>query len=147
MSQIYDPLFIPNPILRTYLVAILAGFNPFPSKDVHLFQRPFLFTNDTVLADIPEANFQGYALQSAFNWGTPYFDGAGQLVMSAGNFVFTATGPGNPNLIGGWYLTDAANTTFVWGQNLSPPVGVKKSGDVVTVEPYFLWPQQPEGAF
>jgi len=147
VSQVYPPLWIPSQVLRIFLQAILAGFNPFPSKNVHLFQGPTIFDNTDNLSQVTEATFQGYALQSAFNWGTPYFDGAGQLVMNAGIFAFQATGPGNPNAIGGWYITDAANTGFNWGWNFPELVGMAKNGDTCIAQPFFIWPQQPEGAF
>lgn len=146
MSQVFQPLFIPPSVLRIFLQAILLGFNPFAQKTVRLFQAGFTMQEDIVLADVHEADFQGYVVTPDISLINPFFDDAGQLVMLGPNIGFQASGPARPNIIGGWFLTDAADTGFVWGQYLPRPTGMGKAGDTIVVQPYFLWTAQKPGA-
>lgn len=140
MSAQFPPLFIPNTIIRLWLEAIFGGFNPFPAKHVHLFQGPVVFTDQTVLSDLLEADFDGYVEWTQFNWSTPFFDEDGTTIMVSTNARFVCTGNTHPNTIGGWYLTDAADTTFVYGQNFNPLKPISEAGQAVNVQPYFRWP-------
>jgi hypothetical protein len=92
-----------------------------------------------------EADFDGYAESPGNVWSTPFLDAAQQTVIVGQNALFPCTGNTTPNTIGGWYLTDSGDTVLAYGKNFETPMQVFQSGQMVAVQPYFIWAQTPEG--
>lgn len=96
-----------------------------------LYQNAHIWTKETVLADLVEADFDGYAEINPVTWdntpegpdGIPYMHGGSQQIV--------ATGDASPNEIFGWYLVDAGGTELIAGYKFSDSVFMNNTGDTV----------------
>lgn len=91
-----------------------------PSLMIRLFDNNLAaFTDATVLTDLNEASFSGYAAVNP-GWSTPALSsGIAQTV--SGTAAFTYSG-GSSTTVYGFYLTDSSGTKFYGGNKFSSPV-------------------------
>jgi hypothetical protein len=93
------------------------GIGASPSMKVRLFSNNLTaFTKATVLGDLTEASFTGYAAASP-TWSAPALS-SGVAQTLGGTAPFTYTGVSS-TVVYGYYLTDSAGTKF-YGGNLFP---------------------------
>lgn len=106
----------------------------------HLYKNDVTPDADTVIGDLTEANFSGYASHTVTGWGytSPGIDvDSRAVVLGDENFTATHNGGGTNNDIYGYYVTDNSGG-LLWAQRLdSPPIPVDANGKFVTVVPKF----------
>lgn len=92
-------------------------------------------TLDTVLADLTQPAFTGYALSAAITWGTPGFEEAGPRAVVLGDLkTFRATAAPDPGVtVRGWFVVDAAGTGLLAAAMLDVPVPILADEDLVAV--------------
>jgi hypothetical protein len=77
-------------------------------------------SNTTVLADITEANYDGYARQLV-TWYPPFISAAGPYLLAAHSQAFTPTDSTVPNTITGCFLASAATGgVYLCGTSILP---------------------------
>ena len=122
----------------------MAGGHPHLNSNVtlRLFTNNVTLARGTILSGLTEmsnANVPGYAaaaLGVAVDGG---IDGNNWDTWAWALITFQATGAivGGPITAYGYYVTDNANTTLIWGENFSTPQVFTNSGDGFTLTPTF----------
>lgn len=133
---------IPTTEQLTILAALINTGAPFEAPIVKLFQNDVVPDVNTVLADLDEADFAGYADVNGPTWGTPYIDVDGNALVTAASHEFVASGPTPANTIYGWYMTDDPATKLLAAYRFSTPVGINATGDGLTLVPFLRPPGQ-----
>lgn len=81
------------------------GVENMPTPKLHLFKNDAEIDAETVLSDLTEADFSGYASQ-AITWSTTYTDPAsGPGASDISTLTFSHNGGGTANTVYGWYMT------------------------------------------
>lgn len=87
----------------------------------------------TVLADLTEADYDGYAQKTLTNWLAAYLDPAGGASIQSGtqqfDFVHSA---GDTNVVLGFYVLNAAGDLVVVG-SFAAPISMTQNGDSIPV--------------
>ena len=107
--------------------------------DVHLYQNNIVPNRSTLIGDLTEADFTGYAKVTAMVWGTPYYDVDGSALCFGTSHSFVATDAVAPNTIYGYYLTDSADAVLLATYPLASPVGIPGAGSGITVLPTYRY--------
>jgi len=93
---------VPNQAERNALAVLLAQLS---TANLRLYANDYSPVAGTVIGDLTEANFTGYAAVNG-SWGSISTGGDGKAVTVGGPFNFTVgSSPSVGNLIYGWYLT------------------------------------------
>lgn len=120
--------------LLTVLEAIRGAGGLADGQHIHLFMNDFTPNINTVLGDLTEANFTGYAAANSANYGAAAINAAGQPVMHTGALNFTAADPLTVTaVVYGWYATNIDNDTLLYAERFAAPVPVVYPGQQVTV--------------
>jgi hypothetical protein len=87
----------------------------------------------TTLANLTEADYDGYALKTITAWLTPYLDPLGGATIQSGTqqFDFVSV-PLTTNTILGFYLLNAAGALVFVG-NFDAPIAMAANGDAIPV--------------
>jgi hypothetical protein len=87
----------------------------------------------TVIANLTEADYDGYARKALAAWNNPYLDPAGGASIQSGTqqFDFVAV-PLTTNVVIGWYLLNAAGDLVAVG-NFDNPIAMTQNGDSIPV--------------
>lgn len=119
--------------LLTYKLPYLGSLR------IHLFKNNLTPTEDTILEDFVEANFDGYAAQDLDDWGAPFLNVDVQAQVYAGLHVWTATGGVTPNSIYGYYCTSGDDLLLAYSdRNAGAPVLIDAEGESYSVLPTFI---------
>lgn len=101
-----------------------AVAGPLHGAYLGLFISPTpILTPASVMADIAEATYTGYARQ-ALVWGSPYISAAGPEALDATGLIFQPTDAVTPNTALGMFLADAATVGNLIASVRFPPPGV-----------------------
>jgi hypothetical protein len=106
---------------------------------LHLFKNNWPEDCGPLLADLEEADFDGYAsVLLNLNWGSPSVAGHVAQILYPAIITFTCTGATTPNDIYGYYLTssDSADLKIV-EKNPAGPVTLSAAGQPYVVVPVF----------
>jgi hypothetical protein len=96
----------------------------------------------TVIGDFTEANYVGYASQTAA-FGLPYINVAGQAVCDSPLLQFQPTAGTTPNTILGFYVTDSASAVLLWAGTIPTPTPLVTPSDALPLVLQFVL--QPPG--
>ncbi len=114
-------------LIKTYLTT---------TSELHLYKAPIdPITPEVLLADMVEADFDGYAALDPIVVSSVFLAPDGSAVVNIASHVFQATGSTTPNTIYGAYITTAAAAALVAVLPFTSPVGVANTGDAVPVAP------------
>lgn len=108
------------------LVALLAQLRTtfLTTPKVHLFKA---LANPlgpgTVLGDFTEADYTGYAAQTAA-FLAAFVNGSGQAESDSPNLLFQPTGTAVVNTVLGFYVTDSASAVLLWAGSFPTPVSL-----------------------
>lgn len=82
---------------------------------MHLFKNNYTPLTTTVLANLTECDFPGYAVQNIVTWGAPSVAAhIASMVAAANTFTRSTTGAGQA--IYGCFVTLADNVTLLWAE-------------------------------
>lgn len=115
-----------SPFLQKILTALVTSpiggtIQPY---DIHTYQNPFSFTQGTVVGDLTESAYPGYAEQGGTAWSPPGFDDDGNVVMVADLPVpFQVTADPAGELLAGVYILDA-DGDLAFGLGLDVPIAL-----------------------
>jgi len=104
---------------------------------IHLFSNNVTVSDTTVIANLTECTFGGYAAQTIGPWTAPASDGGNGAYTQAPLVTWTPTGSGLPQNVYGYYVTDAGGN-LRWAQNdPNAPVVLSNTSQTYGVVPYF----------
>jgi hypothetical protein len=131
--------------------ALLAALNnlvqagataPAPGVLNHVFIG--LYTNavtpgiGTLLSDLIEPTYPGYARQACTVVGTAYEDQGGDVVVDAPEFQFSMTDETVPTTIQGWFMASALTAgSLLGGERFAAPVVLLHTSQACPVAPSF----------
>lgn len=107
------------------LNALKAATGPLVDVLVHLYVNNVTPAKSTVLADLTEATFDGYANVNvlAAGWTAPYVNAAGNGEMSTlAQAAFNATGTTTSEMAFGYYVTDNPATVLLFAEKFAVAV-------------------------
>lgn len=118
------------------LQILLDALGSSPTMMVRLFSNNHTFGAATVLGDLTECTFTGYAA-AAPTWTTPALSGStAQTLPSPAGVPFTYSG-GSTTTVYGFYLTDSGGTVLYGGTTFSSPVTLSTIITSLTVYPTY----------
>lgn len=127
--------------LRAQISALFGVGNRYEVVHIRLFKNDLTPTPDTVVADLTEADFDGYADFGPVVWGAVFTNPDGYAEIVGGVAQFTDTGAVTPNTIYGYYATDAAGTGLFWAERFEDPITMDENADAILVIPRFVQAQ------
>lgn len=81
---------------------------------IHLYKNNITPDEDTVVGDLTEADYSGYAYQDITSWTTPATDASGRAFTVSSTATFPLNGSGSQDIYG-WYATDyTGNLKYVF---------------------------------
>lgn len=86
---------------------LVKASTPWAGAEMGLFTNALDPSDRTVLADLTEATFDGYA-RAPITWGTPYIDGTGQVIFEGNNCEFLCTA-GTGEILEGYFVIGAGD--------------------------------------
>jgi len=92
------------------------------SASVGLYQTLVTPTDQTVLADLTEANYDGYARQASHTWGDVFIDPNGLYSEQAQQLVFSPTGSDTMNTIYGLFVVGSDSAALLAVEPFDSPV-------------------------
>jgi hypothetical protein len=126
---------LPKKAARDALAQLVAADGLFNGCLCRLYVNNINVTDATVIGDLTEATFAGYAASAALTWGTPYNDGDHASVES-NRVQFTTTGEPDGQTARGAYLTTAGGSPALLAiLPFDGPQSVVEAGDAVIVIP------------
>jgi hypothetical protein len=131
-----NPVVANNATLLAILAELTATGNLYDGAKLMLIKSDFVIQPETVLADLDEADFHGYARSAAITWSAPFVSPTNTPVVAGDlkSFVATATFA-NPNSIFGWAMVDGGGTTLLVARHFETPVIITAAGQAVQVVP------------
>lgn len=88
---------------------------------VGLFTGSPNLTVDTVIGDLTEPTFGGYAQKNLGTLSTQYVDDEGTEQRDSALLTWAPSDASASSLVTGWFLTDAGGTEFLGGEFLDTP--------------------------
>lgn len=104
---------------------------------IGLFKNDATLTEATVLADLTEADFVGYARGQCQNWTSAVYNAAGKGEITADLVTFECSSSGTPNTIYGFFVLDGNGDLFYAEKNQSGGQSISNPGDKYDVIPAF----------
>lgn len=120
------------------MVAALDAALALDDATVHLFSADIVLTPNTVIADLTEADYTGYAAVTVTPPGVVYLAAAGDILWQFPQIAFQPTGTAVPNLIYGWWMDGEVLGTgdrLIVAQRFPEPVTMNDPLDVLFVHP------------
>jgi len=134
-----DNIFVNGDGLKRSLDSKTGKANaPIGTGTLRLFTAPMTVNQGRVIGDFTEATFTGYAgvALTGATWPSATLTGPVATSTYGANVTFTRTSSGAPQLIYGWFLTDAAKTLlYACALFASGPFAMVNAGDSITVVP------------
>lgn len=133
-------LVVADPGIQRVLTELRTNWNATPLH-LHLFKNNYTPTNATILANLTESTFAGYAAVDLITWAAPSV-AAHVATMSAAARTFTRSSSGTGEPVYGYFVTLADDTTLLWAErdpvaDTSGVVYLTSAGDTYTVTPSF----------
>lgn len=97
-------------------------------------------SKDTVLADVMEADFTGYAQKAVTAWTAVFDDLSGKPSVRTGSNHWQPTDAVSPNVIYGQILVDTAGTTLLGVEIFDTPVNLPDANEAFDSEVTFSFP-------
>jgi hypothetical protein len=132
MARFISPTVFELPILNmlTSMFAAAAA-----TTKIRLYQNNYVPGPGTVLTDLTEADFDGYAQYSNTVWNAPTLNAiTGRYdITSGGAPTFTQTGTVITNTVYGWYMVDGSDLVAV--ERFDTPVEFDTNGKTLQLAP------------
>jgi hypothetical protein len=131
-----------TPTLLAILNALTAMSAILNGAKVHLYANNAALGENTVLGDLTEATFTGYAASIALVWNPAYTQQDGTPTVDAPSVTFASTSPFTTgNTIYGFYVTNGAGSTLLYAQAFAAPQLISAAFQAVVVQPTFTLPK------
>lgn len=106
---------------------------------VHLFKNDMTPTPTTVIGDLTEADYTGYAAQPVGAWGGAFVNAEGKAQVTAPSLQFQPSGSTVTNVCYGYYYRSAGGGTPLLGAvRFDEPVAMGSVLDAALVQPTWL---------
>lgn len=130
-------IVVPRATALAVLTDQVATGNILDGAIVMLYKSPIVLDTDTLLADLDEADFDGYVRSPAIVWSAPFMNPPDQHPTILGDLkTFVADDPlTTANTIYGYAVLVAAGTSILWAENFEVPITIGNPGDTVAVLP------------
>ena len=134
----------PLAALKDQLDALIAEDGMLDAETVHMFDNNYTPDIGTIVGDLMEATFPGYATSTAVEWGAVYNIEGGKAVQGDRK-QFTASGAVDPQqTVYGYYLMSGdVSPKYLGAERFDTPVALALAGDAVGVVPSFSVVNQP----
>lgn len=127
---------MPGAFNRDALVAILNDSDPFRETwSLGLYKNNVTPDDETVFADLVEADFDGYSRIDLDNWGAAFENAAGIAESDEQLRVFSCTGSTTANDIYGYFLMAPGSTYLGAQRNPAGPTTIDTAGQTYPVQP------------
>lgn len=113
-----------------------AASGPLFGAKLGLYKDLITPTPNLTLAELPVADYTGYAVSAAVVWNPAVEDSSDEPYLLGASKTFTPGDDVVPNTIRGVYCVNAAGTDLLWVANLANPVSIK-AGEPLTIIPTF----------
>ncbi len=120
--------------LKNILTAMIGIGGEFETVTVHLYKNDYTPSIGTVIGDLIEADFDGYAASSAVTWGAVVQSSDGTPLVIGDTKTAVATGSTTPNTVYGYYYTDSGGN-LKGAAKFDEPVQIVDVDDFVSVVP------------
>src|ERR1700692_4368382 len=111
---------------RAQLARIMAGLVGSENLQWHLYTNSIVWAHDTVIGDLTEAAWSGYAHGTTLlaEWSPPVADGSfDQVSLSTVSVPYTNSSGGTVTA-DGWYVVGSTRGTFYGGKPFSTPLSI-----------------------
>lgn len=122
-------------VILAIMDAAGAMGGPLNGNLVMLIKEDFDPSRELLLADVVEADFNGYARSTAVVWDPAYIGADEQVHLTAPGKPFLATDGVIPNTIFGWALLDSGGTIITAAFRYDNPIAISRASDGVVVQP------------
>lgn len=136
-------LILTKDIVVGALTALVGVGGAANGAKVGLFKNDFVPEPTTILADLVQADFVGYALSSVVVWGEIGVDVNGRAIVFAPSKEFSPTDATVPNTIFGYFLVNGAGTVLLSAVRFDESVPLVLATDVLPVLPVLALPTIP----
>lgn len=110
-------IIVPNTVAASILTALVGVAGILNGALLKLFKNDVIPNVGTILADLVEADFTGYAASAAITWSVPVLGDDGLYRVIGDNKSFIAGSPLTvPNTIYGYYVTNGAGTVLLFAE-------------------------------
>lgn len=135
------PIVIPISARMSTVLAIATDEALLGGAKVMLFKNDYQPSATTVLADLIEADFTGYARSADLVWGEPFITPAQLAEIVAQQLQFNATGSTVTNTIYGYaVITPGTPDVLQYAERFAEPVFVAGTMNAVLVNPRYRFP-------
>lgn len=129
---------VPNALRRAILAELVDVGNFLDGCCVRMFSNDVSPGPETVIGDLTECTFTGYAASSAIVWGAPYTDTLGVAHVTGGSKQFTQTADTVNNIAYGYYVTTTGGSPALkYAVRFDEPVAFNGPGVAKVVVPDF----------
>jgi hypothetical protein len=131
-------IVVPKTAYLAQLDEFRTAPNLFNGAEVHLYKTALSLGPNLQLADLVEADFDGYAGSGAVTWNAASYSPDGKATLVGDLKSFVATGPFTTgNTIYGYYVTNGAGTALLWARQFATPIAIGSAGQSVQVLPSY----------
>ena len=132
-------LVIPSTIRKAMLTALTAMGGELNGVKMGLYVSNTTPGPATILTDLTEATWTGYAQSGAITWGGVAINGAGDAEIVGPREQFLSTGVTSPAQINyGYFIVDGAGTTLIFAERFDTPVTISVAAQYINVVPKFV---------
>lgn len=127
-------------VVKTFLGTIIQGNYFIDTDKLKLFQSDTTPTNDTVVGDLTEADFTGYAsvTVTVASWKKGQAPDFREQITDSIMASFAQSGTTITNTVYGWYLTDTAGTQLKAIGRFDSPVLFEHTGVTLFLKVFLL---------
>jgi hypothetical protein len=132
--------------LEAWIADLGADTTWLGSASVGLYTNAVAPTLNTTLANLNEANYDGYARQAAHTFSSVFIDGNGLVTIEAESSIFSPTDTVTANTIYGLFLTGHDSTKLLAVEPFDTPIPLVGPLSSITIIPRVgLQPTAPWG--
>jgi len=119
--------------LESFIADLTADTTWLGGASVGLYQTQITPTDQTVLADLTEANYDGYARKVSHTWSPTFVDPNGLYSKQAQTLVFQPTGDDTMNTIYGLFVTGDDSTALLAVEPFDSPIPLTGTLSNITI--------------
>lgn len=124
-----------NALRLAALDALAAEDGPLDAPTLILYQNDVPITNLTIMDDLEEATFGGYAAKAGLVFGSAYLDPAGRAVIEAPSAVWESDDGDPSNVVYGWALTNVGKTALYAAEAFPEPIAITAPSQGISALP------------